>query len=183
MRRVTRLIMASLSFITAIFVFIHLLYALRRPGILKIVEKYSKATSWNVGQIALVALLILLFIFCVFAFVYSIVGARLKKSRSKNTDIGLIDIGVGAIENIALNSAKAAQAGIKTAKARVYAAQNDEIDIVLAVVLYSDVEIPLQMAKIQDRVKKDVEKYTGIGVQSVKVKVTRVELLGTVVER
>ena len=82
-----------------------------------------------------------------------------------------------------MNSAKAAQAGIKTAKAKVYAGQKEQIAVELNVVLYSDVEIPLQMAKIQDRVKKDVEKYTGIGVEWVKVKVSRVELIGTRVER
>ena len=92
------------------------------------------------------------------------------------------DLGIDAIESIALNSAKLAQAGVKTAKARIYPAKNNAIRVSLSVILYSDVEIPAQMAIVQDRIKKDVERYTGIPVASVEVKVTRVELVGAKIE-
>lgn len=183
MRRTSRFLLAAVSFLAALpLIYFSMLLQGREKTVGRALRFLQKPPEGAL-QVLLMALLILLILFCAAVFVYSIFGARMRKSRSKNTDVGVIDIGVGALENIALNAAKAAQAGIKTAKARVYAAPEEQIMIELSVVLYSDVEIPLQMAKIQDRVKKDVEKYTGIGVWQVKVKVTRVELIGTRVER
>lgn len=115
--------------------------------------------------------------------VYTIVSGRLAKSRVISNEIGEIDIGVEALENIALNSSMAAQAGVKSAKARISKNKEDNLIVILIVVLYSDVEIPSQMVKIQDRVKKDIERYTGIPVGEVQVKVNRVELIGAKVER
>jgi len=94
-----------------------------------------------------------------------------------------IDIGVDAIESIALNSAKTAQCGIKTAKARVAPFKGDKIVIHLTAVLYSDVEVPVMMAKVQERIKKDIERYTGISVGQVLIKVSRVEPVAARVER
>lgn len=128
-------------------------------------------------------ILALVAIAAIMMIVYSLMSGRLAKSRVVTTDIGEIDIGVEALENIALNSAKAAQAGVKTAKARISQNKEQKLLIILIVVLYSDVEIPSQMAKIQDRVKKDIERYTGIPVGEVQVKVNGVELIGTKVER
>lgn len=183
MRRTSRVLLAAVSLLAAFgLVYIGLLLLGREKTIGRL-ARFLENPPTGPMQVLLLALVILLLLFCAAVFVYSIFGARMRKSRSKSTEVGMIDIGVGALENIALNAAKAAQAGIKTAKARVYAAPDEQILIELAVVLYSDVEIPLQMAKIQERVKKDVEKYTGIGVWQVKIKVTRVELIGTRVER
>ena len=137
----------------------------------------------SVNRTIAVVVLVAVFFACVGTLVYALSSSRLHKSRISSNDIGDIDIGVEAIENIALNSAKAAQAGIKNAKSRVYQGKGKSVNIVMAVQLYSDVEIPAQMAKIQDRVKKDVERYTGIPVAQVKVKVNRVELVGAKVER
>ncbi len=39
------------------------------------------------------------------------------------------------------------------------------------------------MAKVQDRIKKDIERYTGISVAQVLIKVTRVEPVAARVER
>ncbi len=107
----------------------------------------------------------------------------MHKTRVRSNDIGSIDIGVDAIENIVLNTAKTSQCGIKTAKARVYPARNGRIRAELSAVLYSDVEIPAMMAKVQDKIKKDIERYSGIPVDKVVVKVSRVENITTKVER
>ncbi len=127
--------------------------------------------------------LLLLVALSIISITYALMSGRLAKSRIVETEIGEIDIGVEALENIALNSSKAAQAGVKTAKARISQGKDNKLLVILIVVLFSDVEIPTQMAKIQDRVKKDIERYTGIPVGEVQVKVNRVELLGTKVER
>jgi uncharacterized alkaline shock family protein YloU len=39
------------------------------------------------------------------------------------------------------------------------------------------------MSKVQDRIKKDIERYTGINVESVSIKVSRVEPVVAKVER
>ena len=115
--------------------------------------------------------------------VYGIMSGRLRRTRIRSTEIGNIDIGVDAIESIALNAAKSAQCGIKTAKARVAPFKGDKISIQISAVLYSDVEVPAMMAKVQDRIKKDVERYTGIQVAQVVVRVSRVEPVAARIER
>ena len=80
-----------------------------------------------------------------------------------------------AIESIALNAAKSAQVGIKSARCHVAPAKNGAIKINISCELYSNVEIPASMAKVQEKVKKDIERYTGIVVETVFVKVAKVE--------
>lgn len=72
---------------------------------------------------------------------------------------------------------------MKSARARIRQAKGGALSIQMLVQLYSDVEIPSQMAKIQDRVRKDVERYTGIAIADVNVKVRQVELVGAKIER
>jgi uncharacterized alkaline shock family protein YloU len=124
-----------------------------------------------------------LFLFSLAILVYGMQSGRMHKTRVRNNDIGSIDIGVDAIENIVLNTAKTAQCGIKTAKARVYSSRDGKIRAELSAVIYSDVEIPAMMAKVQDKVKKDIERYTGIPVSKVIVKVSHVENISAKVER
>lgn len=131
----------------------------------------------------IVAIAIFLFISSMFILVYGLSSGRLKKTRIRQNDIGSIDIGVDAIENIALNTAKTSQSGIKTAKARVYSAKEGKIRVELTAVVFSDVEIPAMMAKVQDRIKKDIERYTSIPVKTVVVKVSKVETITAKVER
>jgi len=121
--------------------------------------------------------------FSVWAVSYSILSGRLSRTRIRQTDIGTVDIGVDAIESIALNSAKSAQVGIKSAKAHVFSGKEDAIRVQLSAVLYANVEVPAMMSKVQDRIKKDIERYTGISVESVSVKVVRVEPVVAKVER
>ena len=114
---------------------------------------------------------------------YALISGRLGKTRIRASDLGIVDIGADAIESIALNSAKMAQAGIKSAKARVGSGKNGMIKVSLTTVLYSNVEVPAMMNKVQERIKKDIERYTGIQVENVSVKVTRVEPVVAKVER
>jgi len=131
----------------------------------------------------MLSLLLCIIISAVWAVSYSLLSGRLSKTRIRQTDIGFVDIGVDAIESIALNSAKSAQVGIKSAKAHVFSGKEDSIKIYLSAVLYSNIEVPAMMSKVQDRIKKDIERYTGIPVESVSVKVTRVEPVVAKVER
>ena len=129
------------------------------------------------------SILLCIIISSVWAVSYSLLSGRLSKTRIRQTDIGFVDIGVDAIESIALNSAKSAQVGIKSAKAHVSSGKDDSIRILLVTVLYSNVEVPAMMSKVQDRIKKDIERYTGINVESVSIKVSRVEPVVAKVER
>lgn len=119
----------------------------------------------------------------VWAVSFAILSGRLSRTRIRQTDIGTVDIGVDAIESIALNSAKSAQVGIKSAKAHVFSGKEDAIRVQMNTVLYANVEVPAMMSKVQERVKKDIERYTGIPVESVSVRVSRVEPVVAKVER
>lgn len=127
-------------------------------------------------------IILVLFISAVLSISNIIISGRVYKTKLRKTEIGSVDIGADAIESIALNSAKSAQAGIKTAKARVSAARNGAIKVAVSVVLYSNVEIPSSMSKVQEKVKKDIERYTGIVVENVSVKVGKVEPIVAKVE-
>ena len=102
-------------------------------------------------------------------------SGRLINTRIRKNDIGAVDIDGAAIESIALNSAKTAQVGIKSAKVHVGSGKNSSLRVLVNAVLYSNVEIPASMAKVQEKVKKDIERYTGISVETVTVKVSKVE--------
>ncbi|HHT44972.1 MAG TPA: alkaline shock response membrane anchor protein AmaP [Fastidiosipila sp.] len=128
-----------------------------------------------VGGVGLILSLVL------FAFV--LITGRLRKARLQKSEIGNIDIGVGAIESIALNAAKASQSGVKYAKAAVGSIGGDKLSVRMTIMTYPDVELPVMMARVQERVKKDVEKYTGIEVAEVPVRINKVEAMATRVER
>ncbi|MEA4888362.1 MAG: alkaline shock response membrane anchor protein AmaP [Clostridiaceae bacterium] len=171
------------SFFLAVFSFVFLLMLINETilsDVITWVVLMNDQTSYRL--MAIIFWLVVLG-FCVLAMVYSVMSGRLRRTRIRSTDIGSIDIGVDAIESIALNSAKSAQCGIKTAKAKVAPSKGDKIIIQLSTVLYSDVEVPAMMAKVQDRIKKDIERYTGIPVAQVQVRVSRVEPVSTRVER
>ena len=107
------------------------------------------------------------------------IGARV---RLRQTDIGTIIVSTDALESIALNSAKTAQSGVKMARSKVRNSQG-KLYVTLAVNIYSDVEIPVMMARVQERVKKDLEHYSGLPVEKVEVKVAKVEEIAARVER
>jgi uncharacterized alkaline shock family protein YloU len=143
---------------------------------------YDMVSSVSIRWV-IITIAVFLFVFSIVILVYGLSSGRLHKSRIRSNEIGSIDIGVDAIENIVLNTAKTSQCGIKTAKARVFSAKEGKIRVEVTTVVFSDVEIPAMMAKVQDRIKKDIERYTGIPVLKVKVKVSRVEAITAKVER
>ena len=123
------------------------------------------------------------FLVSVMVLIIAVMSGRLRKTRIRTNEIGLIGIGVEAIENIALNAAKISQSGVKAAKARVSPAKGGKLSVGMIIQAYSDVEIPMMMARVQERVKKDVEKYTGIEIENVQIRVSRVEAVAPRVER
>ena len=134
-------------------------------------------------RVIVLTVLALLFGVAVLSIIYALTSGKIRSAKARNTEYGVINISNNALENIALNAAKTAQAGIKTAKARMSVDRERRLQVTLSVVLYSDVEIPTQMQKIQERVRKDLERYSGIPVGDVDVRVTRVELMGARVEK
>lgn len=183
MNKPVRFVLVIYSFLLAILS-IMLLYAFIDLEVLNILDlAVSHVIIDPVFKWILLSVLICIIISAIWAVSYSILSGRLSKTRIRQTDIGFVDIGVDAIESIALNSAKSAQVGIKSAKAHVSSGKEDSIRIHLIAVLYSNVEVPAMMSKVQDRIKKDIERYTGISVESVSVKVSRVEPIVAKVER
>jgi hypothetical protein len=171
------------SFILAVLSVL-LLYALVDDGIFAdLLSPLSGIVTDPVKKLVYFSVLLLLLASAVISVSYTILSGRLSKTRIRQTDIGTVDIGVDAMESIALNSAKSAQVGIKSAKAHVSSAKNGAIHVRLNTVLYSNVEIPAMMTKVQERIKKDIERYAGITVASISVKVGRVEPIVAKVER
>ena len=153
-----------------------LLYALIDDGIFAdLLSPLASIVNDPTSKIIYLAILLVVIVSCVTSISTLITSGRLYKTKLRRTDIGSVDIGADAIESIALNSAKSAQVGIKSAKARVTSAKNGAIKVNINAVLYSNTEIPTSMSKVQERVKKDIERYTGIIVENVFVKVSRVE--------
>ncbi|MDD3931156.1 MAG: alkaline shock response membrane anchor protein AmaP [Clostridiaceae bacterium] len=172
-----------LTFFLSVFSLIFLLMMINNDILSQMIVLVTYLRDQRTYQIVAIVFWLVVLVLCLAGMVYSIMSGRLRRSRIRSTDIGSIDIGVDAIESIALNSAKTAQCGIKTAKAKVFPSKGDKINVQLNTVLYSDVEVPAMMAKVQDRIKKDIERYTGIPVARVQVRVSRVEPVSARVER
>ena len=182
MSRFMRFVMYVYSAFMAILSII-LLYALIDDGIFAdILSPLASLVTNPATKFVYLAVLLLVLISAIAAITNLITTGRLYRTKLRKTDIGSVDIGADAIESIALNSAKSAQAGIKNARARVTSAKNGAIKVNINAVLYSNVEIPASMSKVQDKIKKDIERYTGIVVESVFVKVSKVEAIVARVE-
>ncbi|MBQ4271510.1 MAG: alkaline shock response membrane anchor protein AmaP [Clostridiales bacterium] len=182
MNRLMRVLMFIYSVFIAVLSII-LLYAFIDDGIFsRILSPLASLVTNPATKFGYLAILLVLLITAILAISNLILTGRLYRTKLRKTDIGSVDIGADAIESIALNSAKSAQAGIKSAKARVTSAKNGAIKVNISAVLYSNVEIPASMSKVQDKVKKDIERYTGIIVESVFVKVSKVEAIVARVE-
>ena len=183
MNKLVRFALILYAFLLSIISVIAMMILIDRnmmQSIFLVLLQMSAASSMNLIIILFAAFL---FLFSIVIMVYGLQSGRLHKTRIRRNEVGFIDIGVDAIENIALNTAKTAQCGIKTAKARVFSAKEGKIRVELTAVIFSDIEIPAMMAKVQDRIKKDIERYTGIPVFKVTIKVSRVEAISTKVER
>jgi uncharacterized alkaline shock family protein YloU len=183
MNKMVRFALVLYAFLLSVLSIIAMMIVINRQMLESIYfVLYDMTVSSSMRWIVIV-FAISLFLFSLMILVYGLQSGRLHKTRIRRNEVGFIDIGVDAIENIALNTAKTAQCGIKTAKARVFSAKEGKIRVELTAVIFSDVEIPAMMAKVQDRIKKDIERYTGIPVFKVTIKVSRVEAISTKVER
>lgn len=183
MSQIVRISLIIMSFFLSVLSLVFLIMMIDERIYNGILEMLIKLPGQNTYKAVMISLALVILILCVTIAVYAVMSGRLRRTRIRSTEIGNIDIGVDAIESIALNAAKSAQCGIKAAKARVAPSKGEKISIVLSAVLYSDVEVPVMMAKAQDRVKKDIERYTGIPVAEVIVRVSRVEPVAARVER
>lgn len=184
MRYINRLILALYALFTIIVSGVLLLSLLNTAAGTFFLNIFTDIQNDYVSLILSTAFLLSVIILAIMSVVNNILRmGRLGNTRLSSNELGSIEIDVNALENISLNSAKLSEAGIKTAKAKVYANQDKGINVELIVSLYSDIEIPSQMLKIQERIKKDIERFTGIPVTKVIVRVAKVELLGTKVER
>lgn len=142
---------------------------------LSFVDQMGTMFSHGGMRLLIVVILLTLFGLSIYFIVLLIQHGNLRKARVKNSVMGSIDVGVSAIETLALNAAKSAQAGVKNCRASIQSGKENKLFIHLFVVTYADVEIPPMMEKLQNRVATDVEKYTGIEVAEVHVKVSNVE--------
>ena len=183
MSQIVRVSLIILSFVFSVLSLVFLMMMISDKIYNGMLEMLIKLPGQNTYKAVMISLALIILILCVTIAVYAIMSGRLRRTRIRNTEIGNIDIGVDAIESIALNAAKSAQCGIKAAKARIAPFKGDKISVQLSAVLYSDVEVPVMMAKAQDRIKKDIERYTGIPVAEVIVRVSRVEPVAARVER
>ena len=183
MNQITRTVLIVYSFLLGLISLV-MLYALFDTTFFGLIlSPLTTVVTDPVNKFIYLAIMLVIFASCVVMATFSILSGRLSHTRIRQTDIGSVDIGVDAMESIVLNSAKSAQVGIKSAKAHVSSAKNGAVRVRMSTVLYSNVEIPAMMAKVQERIKKDIEKYTGITVESVAVKVSRVEPVVAKVER
>ena len=120
MNRIVRFVLIVYSTLLAVLSLL-LLYAFVDDGIFaNLLAPLSSIVEDPYKKYIYLAVLLFLLISCVITVTYCLLNGRLSKTRIRQTEIGHVEIGVDAIESIALNSAKSAQVGIKTARARVY---------------------------------------------------------------
>lgn len=139
-------------------------------------------SNQNRSRVVIILFFALLFLISLLLLVRLILSGRLRKARVSEGSLGMIDIGVDAIESVALNAAQSAQAGVKAAKAHIAPYKHNKLSVRLSVMAFSNVELPAMMAKVQERVKKDIERYTGIQVAEVIIKVSRVDTISARVD-
>ena len=160
-----------------------LLYTLFDDSVLaNLASNLGKIVKGPVSRYIFLGVLMLLFVTSIVSITNLITSGRLNRTRLRKNDIGTVDIGPDAIESIALNAAKSAQVGIKSARCHVAPAKNQALKATVSCELYSNVEIPAAMSKVQEKVKKDIERFTGIAVEQAIVRVTKVEQAQTRVE-
>ncbi len=183
MNGLIRVILILFSFAIAVFAVVFLLMLVNADVLSGMILLLTRMTEQASIRLTMIIFWIAILLLCVGAMVYGIMSGRLRRTRIRSTEIGSIDIGVDAIESIALNAARSAQSGIKQARARAFPYKGGKLRLILTTVLFSDVEVPAMMARVQDRVKKDIERYTGIEVAQVIVRVSRIEAVSARIER
>ncbi|MBQ4637975.1 MAG: alkaline shock response membrane anchor protein AmaP [Clostridia bacterium] len=108
-------------------------------------------------------------------FAYVLAGLFSKKSSPmptsvnvKVSEIGSVDITIGALDSLVLKSARAIPA-VKDCKAFIVPADDGAVNISLTVSLMPEANIPEVTAKLQEEVKKFVESHTGVNVREIQV--------------
>lgn len=183
MIRWSRLTSVVFSFLIAVGSLLTVLMFLSDYIMNAMIAFYLRLQKDPSARTIIVVLAVIFFIAGTTSLLLSIMNARLHKARVRSSNLGNIDIGVDAIESIALNAAKSSQSGVKSVKARVAPKEGDKLSVSLNITTYSDVEIPAMMNKVQERVKKDIERYTGIEVVEVPIKVTQVDAVSARIDR
>lgn len=175
MTTLTRLLLIVVAILVAILSMGFAIIFGSRRAFVSFLDRMGTMFAHGGMRLLIVVLLLSLFGVAIYCIVLMIQHGNLQKARVKDSVMGSIDVGVGAIETLALNAAKSAQAGVKTCRASIQSGKDNKLFVRLFVVTYADVEIPPMMEKLQKRVATDVEKYTGIEVAEVRVKVSNVE--------
>ena len=153
MRNRIRFILFLFSFLVALFTLL-LGWQILNPAVGATLLLWVQRLSGNIGTKTAVAIVCaLFFLLSIFMMAYALLSERMRKTRVRENETGDVDIGIDAIESIALNSLNWPSRR-KNGKGQSYSAKNNAIRIDLSVVLYSDVEIPAQMAIVQDRIKR-----------------------------
>ncbi|HZJ68458.1 MAG TPA: alkaline shock response membrane anchor protein AmaP [Candidatus Eisenbacteria bacterium] len=182
MNRLTRFMQIVLYFFLALLALIFIASFINQDLMSGVITILVRVGNQPRSRIALIVLFAMIFVAALSSLVRTILSGRLRKARVTEGQMGVIDIGVDAIESVALNAAQSAQAGVKAAKAHIAPFKNNKLSVRLSVMAYSNVELPAMMARVQERVKKDIERYTGIEVAEVIIKVSRVDTIATRVD-
>lgn len=182
MNRLLRILQMIISFILASLSLIIVSVFLNETLMSGVITLLVRLSNEPRSRFLLIVAFSIIFLIAIWQLVNLILSGRLRKARVSEGQLGMIDIGVDAIESIALNAAQTAQAGVKAAKAHIAPFKNEKLSVRLSVMAYSNVELPAMMAKVQERVKKDIERYTGIQVAEVIIKVSRVDTIAARVD-
>lgn len=179
MSRYTRAVVVIFSFLLANFAMLTTMMFISDYMMNAMIALFMRIQKIPVWRSVILIFSALMFVAAMSALVVAVMSGRLRRARVRNNSLGTVDVGVDAIESIALNAAKSSQSGVKSAKARVAPTKGDKLSVRLSVDAYSDVELPAMMSRVQERVKKDIERYTGIEVAEVIVKVSKVDASAT----
>lgn len=182
MNRLTRFIEIVLYFFLALISLIFIASFINQDFMSGVITILVRIGNQPRSRLIFLVLFGIIFLAALALLVRTILSGRLHKARIIEGQMGVIDIGVDAIESVALNAAQSAQAGVKAAKAHIAPFRNNKLSVRLSIMAYSNVELPTMMARVQERVKKDIERYTGIEVAEVIIKVSRVDTIATRVD-
>lgn len=136
-------------------------------GLFDIVEKevFKGANSLGIFKICILIAGIAL---SALVFVILVKKEEIEKAIKKQEALGEIMITLGSVENIALTVAKGFD-GTKNISVKASRQLLDEVEFIIRLQIYAGINIQEVLVRMQDMVKKTVEKYAGIKVKKVKV--------------
>lgn len=116
---------------------------------------------------------ILIILWALFSFVYSLTAGTREESISGQGPLGDVDISLSTIENIIQRTAKQIK-GVREVKPRVKV-KKEGLLLSVEVNILPDIHIPAMAQQLQENIKEQVEKMTGTVVEQVKVIVRDVQ--------